>query len=821
MNLDDPRLTAYALGELDPAEREHVEALLASSPDARQELEDLRAAATRWTEALASEPAPAFDSTFPNRLAQAAREPAQSTPTGPSAGAPTLATIPIARWRDSSWVIGTLAAAAALVAVAGIWAAWNLRSLSPNAPDLTLAHLPSPDPSPDPVPITPPPDSQPPPSPAVTAVPTPQLSESTPLPPQARTIIPVAPNPTPTAAPTAPTAPPQSSASHLSPELMRRYGLLPGTATRPGIEPSTAPAPVTPSSPQPTPDNVFTFAPGARDGLAPLTAQPAAESRTMLGRSLSATPASPVPASQPLPALSELQRRPVPGTEFSVLEEESVPQRWRFHPDGSRAGPSDNPGYLDVGTNPFLPARTEPLSTFALDVDTGSYANVRRFLNAGRLPPPAAVRAEELINYFRYHLPEPRGEDTFGIDVEVAACPWAPRHRLVRIALQARPLSGPRPPANLVFLVDVSGSMAPAERLPLLKQALHALARRLAPTDRIAIVTYASTAGVRLESTPGEHKETILAAIDSLQAGGSTYGEGGIREAYRVARQHFLPNGINRILLCTDGDFNVGLRNADDLVRLAEEEARSGIFLTTLGVGTDNYKDALMRRLANRANGTYHYLDSFEEARRVLVDQMNATLVTVARDAKAQVEFNPGRVAAWRLIGYEKRLLPHEAFLDDSRDAGEVGAGHSVTVLYELVPAGLEIPDTVGPLKYQEPVPTPTPTPAPAPSRLVPSQELLTLKLRYQRPEGSPSRQQEVSVTDAGRSFDQATADFRFTAAVAAFASTLRQPAPGRDPHLDQILHWARNALGPDPDGTRAEFLTLVSKARQLVPHPR
>ncbi|MBX3746309.1 MAG: von Willebrand factor type A domain-containing protein [Verrucomicrobiae bacterium] len=804
MHLDDPRLTAYALGELDPAEREHLEALLATSPEARQELEDIRAAANHWTEALASEPAPAIEATFPDRLAQVPRDPAPSSI--PGTDTPILIPVPIARWRDSSWVIGTLAAAAALVAVAGIWAAWNLRNLSPSAPNLTLAKHSAPDPEP----IALPPDSQAPPSPAFAVDPTPQPSDPPTPPPQSRGVTLVSPSPTPTA------APPRSAASPLSPELMRRYGLFPGTTPRPAIEPSASPPPATPSSPHPTPDTLFHIAPGNRYGLAPQTAEPRAESRTLtLGRSLSASPASPVPATQPLPALTQLGREPSFGADLTPSrEQESVSRDWPFRPEPSRAVPSDNPGYLDVGTNPFLPARNEPLSTFALDVDTGSYANVRRFLNAGRLPPPGAVRAEELINYFQYRLPEPRGDDTFGIEVEVASCPWAPRHRLVRIALHARPLSGPRPPANLVFLVDVSGSMAPPERLPLLKQGLHALARRLAPTDRIAIVTYASTAGVRLESTPGEHKETILAAIDSLQAGGSTYGEGGIREAYRVARQHFIPNGINRILLCTDGDFNVGLRNADDLVRLVEEEARSGIFLTTLGVGTDNYKDALMRRLANRANGTYHYLDSFEETRRVLVDQMDATLVTVARDAKAQVEFNPGRVAAWRLIGYEKRLLPHEAFLDDSRDAGEVGAGHSVTVLYELVPAGLDIPAAVGPLKYQEPVTAP----APVPSRLVPSQELLTLKLRYQRPEGSPSRQQEHSVTDADRSFDQASIDFRFAAAVAAFANSLRQPSPGRDPHLDQILHWARGALGADPDGARAEFLTLVNKARQLVP---
>lgn len=471
-------------------------------------------------------------------------------------------------------------------------------------------------------------------------------------------------------------------------------------------------------------------------------------------------------------------------------------------------GETQNPGYVDVQETPFASPLTQPLSTFGLDVDTGSYANVRRFLKAGMFPPRGAVRVEEMINYFPYSYVAPRGDEVFGVRTEVAACPWEPRHRLVRVAIQARGLSGERPVGNLVFLIDVSGSMQPSERLPLIKQGLRSLVRQLAPSDRVAIVTYASSAGVHLQSTSCEEKDRILEAIDTLEAGGSTHGEGGIRQAYEVARRHLVPGGVNRVLLCTDGDFNVGMSNQDELVRLIEDQARSGVFLTTLGVGTDNFKDALMRRLADRGNGSYHYLDSFEEAQRVLLEQRDATFVTVARDAKAQVEFNPGRVSAWRLIGYEKRLLAAQDFNDDTKDAGEIGAGQTVTVLYEIVPAGEAVPGAVDALKYQ-PV-----EPKPAQPRVgVESRDLFTLKLRYQRPEGSKSVPKEYAVEDR---VGEMSGDFRFAAAVAAFGMALKDPYWDGGRGFDRALTLGQAGLGEDPGGWRAEFLTLVRKARGL-----
>ncbi|MCC6233966.1 MAG: VWA domain-containing protein, partial [Verrucomicrobiales bacterium] len=456
-----------------------------------------------------------------------------------------------------------------------------------------------------------------------------------------------------------------------------------------------------------------------------------------------------------------------------------------------------------------------PLSTFGLDVDTGSYANVRRFLNAGSWPPRAAVRVEEMLNYFDYAYPDPAGEDVFGVRSEVVACPWAPDHRLVRLALKARAMHGEAPVANLVFLVDVSGSMQPEERLPLLRQALRALTKRLSPSDRVAIVTYASGAELRLPSTSGEARDRILEALDSLQPGGGTHGESGIRKAYEVARAHFIPGGVNRVLLCTDGDFNLGMSDPNALVQMIQSEARDGVFLTTLGVGTDNFKDALMRRLADHGNGSYHYLDSFEEAQRVLLDQRDSRFVVVARDAKAQVEFNPATVAAWRLVGYEKRLLPAEAFNDDTRDGGEVGAGQTVTVLYEIVPVGTRVPGAVDPLKYQ-----PSSVFRVDPRRIEGERgtDWLTLKLRYQRPEGSRSVLQEIPVAAGNPTAKQGgDADLRLALAVVAFGSTLKDPAWHNGHGFDLALELAREGVGADPAGIRAEFVTLVRKAQRLT----
>jgi Ca-activated chloride channel family protein len=476
---------------------------------------------------------------------------------------------------------------------------------------------------------------------------------------------------------------------------------------------------------------------------------------------------------------------------------------------------TDTAAYPHLIENSFLTALNHPLSTFSIDVDTASYANVRRFLNEGRMPPPDAVRIEEMVNYFKYNYPPPRGEDPFAANIEIAGCPWNPGHRLVRIGLKGREIAqDKRPPSNFVFLIDVSGSMQPPERLPLVKQALHQLVKKMTENDRVAIVVYASEVGIKLQSTPCSQKEKILEAIDELDAGGSTAGAAGIQTAYGVAQEHFIKGGVNRVLLCTDGDFNVGITDQGQLVKMIQDKARSGVSLTTLGVGTDNYKDALMQKLADKGNGNYAYLDTLEEAQKVLIDQMSGTLVTIAKDVKIQIEFNPARVSAYRLIGYEKRMLRKEDFNNDAKDAGEIGAGHTVTALYEIVPAGGEIRGgEVDDLKYQHPAEE-------KPERYVSdgNKELLTLKLRYKQPDGDKSRLLEFPVTDNGRRFNNASTDFKFAAAMAEFGMLLRDSEFKGSSSYGAVLELAGEAKGADEEGYRSEFLNLVRKARGLQP---
>ncbi len=370
--------------------------------------------------------------------------------------------------------------------------------------------------------------------------------------------------------------------------------------------------------------------------------------------------------------------------------------------------PESSETYAKIRDNAFRPVAKEPLSTFSIDVDTASYANVRRFLTRGMMPPPDAVRIEEMINYFPYHDIAPHEEGRFRVGVEVARCPWNADHRLARISLKAREMDrGKRPPSNLVFLLDVSGSMAAPNKLPLLRTAMKMLVDALGENDRVAIVVYAGAEGLALPSTSCMQKGEILSSLDQLQAGGSTNGGAGIKLAYDVAVQNFIQGGTNRVILATDGDFNVGVTGDADLIRLIEEKRKSGVFLSVLGLGEGNLQDKKMEGLADKGNGNYSYLDTAKEARKVLVEQIAGTLVTVAKDVKIQVEFNPAKVASYRLIGYENRLLANADFKDDAKDAGEIGAGHSVTALYELVPPGKEatIPGgsgDVGPLKYQQ-----------------------------------------------------------------------------------------------------------------------
>ncbi|HTK57059.1 MAG TPA: von Willebrand factor type A domain-containing protein, partial [Gemmatimonadales bacterium] len=401
--------------------------------------------------------------------------------------------------------------------------------------------------------------------------------------------------------------------------------------------------------------------------------------------------------------------------------------------------------YNHIRENGFLPVASSPLSTFSIDVDKASYANVRRFLDQGSLPPADAVRLEEMINYFSYDLPEPRGEHPFSITTDVGTAPWAPEHRLVRVAIQGKRLRGERiPPSNLVFLIDVSGSMSDENKLPLVKRSLRMLVDQLREEDKVTIVVYAGAAGLVLPCTPGTERTRILNAIDNLSAGGSTAGGAGIQLAYRMARQNFVQEGNNRVILATDGDFNVGVSSEGELTRLIEEERRSGVFLTVLGFGTGNYADARMEALADKGNGNYFYVDNIMEGRKVFVEELQGTLFTIAKDVKIQVEFNPAEVAAYRLVGYENRALRNEDFNNDAIDAGELGAGHSVTALYEIIPVGSRgasnVPG-VDPLRYQ------------TPERRIIGQrgELMTVKLRYQRPEGSPSRLIEQAVRDDDR----------------------------------------------------------------------
>ena len=468
--------------------------------------------------------------------------------------------------------------------------------------------------------------------------------------------------------------------------------------------------------------------------------------------------------------------------------------------------------------NPFLPADSNPLSTFSIDVDTASYANVRRMINAGTRPPKDAVRIEEMINYFAYDYPQPEGEQPFSINLEVAGCPWTPEHRLVRVGLKGREVaSDKRGASNLVFLLDVSGSMEPANRLPLVKQAMRLLVDRLTENDRVAIVVYAGGSGLALPSTTGDRKEEILRALEDLHAGGSTNGAAGIQLAYQIAAEHFIKGGVNRVILATDGDFNVGVTSQGELVRLAEEKAKGGVFLSVLGVGDDNLKDSTMQKLADKANGNYAYLDSLDEARKVLVQQMNGTLVTIAKDVKVQVEFNPARVASYRLLGYEKRLLRKEDFNNDKIDAGEIGAGHTVTALYEVVPRGTatdpaaSVPP-VDPLKYSPPNPM-----AVASSYANPSPDLMTVKLRYKQPDGDKSALLERSLADNGAVFGKASADFRFAAAVAEFGMILRGSPHKGNATLAAVLDCSQESKGRDESGYRAGFIELARKAQALA----
>lgn len=470
--------------------------------------------------------------------------------------------------------------------------------------------------------------------------------------------------------------------------------------------------------------------------------------------------------------------------------------------------------YARIFDNPFLPAMQNPLSTFSIDVDTASYSNIRRMLTAGQRPPADAVRIEEMINYFSYDYAPPTGEHPFSVNLETASCPWNGEHRLVRVGLKGVEIEpAKRPVCNLVFLIDVSGSMDCPNKLPLVKQALSMLVGQLSPEDRVAMVVYAGASGLALPSTPAGQREKILEGLDRLSAGGSTNGGEGIQLAYQIAEQNRTEGGVNRVILATDGDFNVGITNQKDLIKLITDEAKSGVFLSVLGFGMGNLKDATLEQLADKGNGNYAYIDTFAEAKKVLVDQIGGTLITIAKDVKIQIEFNPAQVAQYRLIGYENRMLAAQDFNDDKKDAGEIGAGHTVTALYEIVPttATLKGVDT---LRYQQPAKDQT-----AASEKPASKETLIVKLRYKQPTGQTSQLLEVPLTDNGQTFESASQDLRFAASVAGFGMLLRCSPHKGDLTYDAAISMAVASMGHDPSGQRSEFVDLVRKAKTISGH--
>lgn len=462
--------------------------------------------------------------------------------------------------------------------------------------------------------------------------------------------------------------------------------------------------------------------------------------------------------------------------------------------------------YDRIYENPFLEAVKDPLSTVSIDVDTASYANVRRFLNSGSLPAPDAVRIEELVNYFKYDYSGPTNGTPLAFNTELSECPWNKSHELFRLGIQGKTINPEAlPPNNLVFLIDVSGSMEDENKLPLIKPSLKLLVNQMRSIDHIAIVVYAGNAGLVLPSTSGSDKKKIIEAIDNLEAGGSTAGSAGIQLAYETAKKNFIPKGNNRVILATDGDFNVGPSSDGELIRMIEDKRKEGIFLTALGFGMGNYKDSKMQKLADKGNGNYAYIDSLSEAKKVLVSQMMGTLYTIAKDVKIQIEFNPAIVKEYRLIGYEKRVMAARDFNDDQKDAGELGAGHSVTVLYEIVPSDGQ--SAGNDLKYQ--------TAAVKPEALT-NKEMMTIKFRYKNPGGEQSRLLSYPISHQVLDFSKTTVDYRFAASVAEWGLLLRHSEFKGSANFRQVIDLADQSRGKDAEGYRAEFIKLAKLSKDL-----
>jgi len=515
-------------------------------------------------------------------------------------------------------------------------------------------------------------------------------------------------------------------------------------------------------------------------------------------------------------SVTYLNRAPFPSktaNDFHKMESRRYPEReegnyFRKYVDSTVFNTEE---YEAIVENSFLTVKEAPLSTFSIDVDGGSYSNVRRYLQQGQLPPSGAVRIEELINYFHYDYPQPVGDDPFSINTEMGDCAWSPKHKLIMIGLQGKKIPVENLPAsNLVFLIDVSGSMLEPEKLPLVQRSLSMLVDQLREQDRVSLVVYAGNAGLVMPSTSGAEKIKIKDAIDRLEAGGSTAGGAGIQLAYKVAEQHFVKGGNNRVILCTDGDFNVGPSSDSDLLNMIEKEKKSRVFLTVLGFGMGNYKDSKMEKLADKGNGNHAYIDNENEARKVLVNEFGGTLFTIAKDVKLQIEFNPAKVQAYRLIGYENRMLNKEDFNNDNKDAGELGSGHTVTAIYEIIPAGMkyEFLESVDSLKYQQKI---------KPSYTTAANEIMTIKFRYKAPDGEMSKLIVHAVTGQSLAMNETSVNFRFVSAVAEFGMILRNSDFKQQSSFNRAYAMAKNALGKDSEGYRSEFLQLLLGAERIT----
>jgi len=786
----DPRLTAYALGELDEAERAEVEALLLRDADARAEVAAVRETAdalrAEFAVQAAGESVPALTPAQRAMIESAAR-------VGPVE--------PVRAVRRAALVwLWPAAAAAGLLA----WVVWDNRAELAGRPRLAAD-----------APVAKDESGQ---EPAARSAEVDRLAQLPYLGSTAREETAVAPD----------------SAESLPVRMDVEPEVNSGAGHHPAAE-----APVSPPAdsvvsaleaeqgelPPEMQDllSALGYMEGGGGGAAAPRANPGGAGAPTTGAAAAAGPLSSAPS-------ATLARR-------TRLEEEAVFASALGEPLAMAESADDRAApvfrYLRVspgtpGTELYVPIVEQgfqspwaaPFSTFGVDVDTASYSNVRRFLNNGQLPPVDAVRLEELVNYFRYDDPGPApgAECPFGVTVDVTDCPWAPGHRLARVALKGREVPvAQRTSSNLVFLLDVSGSMSDQDKLPLLVASMKLFTQQLDERDRVAIVTYAGAAGLVLDSTTCDDagRRRVLDALDRLSAGGSTAGAAGIQLAYQVAAGNFRTGGTNRVILATDGDFNVGITDRTQLQDLIEQSARTGVFLTVLGFGEGNLKDGTAELLADKGNGQYCYIDSLDEGRRVMVQQMAGTLLTIAKDVKLQVEFNPAQVEAYRLVGYENRALAPQDFKDDRKDAGDIGAGHSVVALYELVPPGAGAPG-VDPPRYQKPADAPRP-------ELVSSDELLTVKLRWKEPAAATSTETAVSVRDGGGTLASARPDVKFSAAVAAFGLLLRgsdQVTADRNWLWTQLIALADAARGADPDGRRAEFVRLSRSARDLQGMP-